>query len=82
MNERVEKKLWEIYFWLCRKHISLEASKLLDPLKWYVGTGRSTLEFDKRLVNARTYMIGRILEKDGSVQEVVDRVKKYLGVEF
>lgn len=51
----------------------------VDPLKWYISTGRASTQFLGLLLQKKPYMIARKLHEGGSVQESVDRIKKYIG---
>jgi len=53
----------------------------LAPLSHYVGTGRASSEFLHLLVDAKPFMIARVLMKDngGTYDEAIGRVKEYLG---
>ena len=78
----IDNTIWEIYRKLMNKYGCMNAEIYIRPLTWYVYTGRSTLEFEKRLINARKYMIVRKLTAGGSDQEIINRIKEYLGVEY
>lgn len=53
----------------------------LAPLTHYVQTCRASTEFLHKLVDAKPFMIARVLMKGGSYNEAIDRVKAYLKVE-
>ena len=53
----------------------------LAPLSWYVTTGRASCDFLRLLVNAKPFMVARILMKGGSYEEALERLKGYLGLE-
>lgn len=66
-----EKQLW-------KKHGITEGSNLLYPLAWYINTGRASADYIHRLAEADPKKVTAILEKDGSVQDVLDRLKVLL----
>ena len=51
----------------------------LAPLSYYVATGRASTEFLHKLVDAKPFMIARVLMKGGSYDEAMGRVKEFLG---
>lgn len=72
---RAEQKLMEIERWLMTRYGVDAASRMLYPLAWYVNTGRAIADFLRRLYEAKTFVVGRLLAKEGSVDETVNRVK-------
>lgn len=53
-----------------------------DPLKWYIDTGRASGAFLSAVCNTRPYIIGRMLHKGGSYDEVINRIKTYLAAKM
>ena len=77
MNHKMEKYLWDVEAAIIRHGHSLsETSILIDPLVWYVSTGRASAEWCNHLMEMKPFVIARILEKGGSYNEAVDRLKK------
>ena len=59
------------------------AESLVDPLNWYIKTGRASAEFLHKLVKSKPFMIARRISHGGSTEEVMDRVKEYVNsIEF
>lgn len=58
-----------------------DASIIMAPLYWYVGTGRASLDFLRALLNAKPYMIARKLYEGGADEEVIQRIRAYLQEE-
>lgn len=55
------------------------AQRDLDPLKWYIFTGRAPSEFIRRLAKARPIIVARRLHTAGTYNEAIERVKKLIG---
>lgn len=64
-------------------HIGLDASySVMDPLVWYIGTGRASYEFTARLATKKPYRVFQILQKAvGSYDDAIHAVKLYLGID-
>lgn len=61
-----------------RKYGVDQAYRDLDPLRWYVETGRASMEFIKKLCNCKPFMIARLLHEGGSIEEQINRVRAYV----
>ena len=70
--------LWNIERELMHKYGCDEADRDMSPLRWYINTGRATVEFLRKLYVAKPYMVARRLHQGGSYEEVIKRVKKYI----
>lgn len=80
-TNRIDDHIWKVKYYLIRKHGCGQADLFISPLTWYIGTSRASVEFLKRFLNARPYMIGRLLAKSGTYDEAVTALKQYLNVE-
>ena len=78
---KIDDKLWDVQMWLAKRHGLDEAARMMDPLRWYVETGRAPLTFLYNLLERKTFVIGRLLEKGGSTREVIDRVSTKFSME-
>lgn len=79
--DRIEDKIWEVKIWLMRKYGVDEAHRMSSPLEWYILTGRASGAFLKAFKEAKTFIIGRQLEKGGSYDEAIARIKAKLNAE-
>lgn len=64
--------------------IGLDASySVMDPLVWYIGTGRASYEFTARLAVKKPYRVFQVLHKasGGSYDDAIKAVKLYLGID-
>lgn len=63
--------------------IGMDASyQVMDPLAWYIGTGRASYEFIARLATKKPYRIFQVLhEAGGSYDDAIQAVKQYLGID-
>lgn len=62
------------------KHYGVDqAYRDIDPLTWYINTGRASALFLRSLVSCKPFMIARKLHEGGSVQDAVDRIKTYVS---
>ena len=63
--------------------IGLDASyRVMDPLAWYISTGRASYEFTARLATKKPYRVFQVLHKaGGSYDDAIQAVKRYLGID-
>lgn len=64
---------------LMKKHGILEAERLMTPLSWYINTGRASMDFIRRLDDADPKRIITILEQNGSVEDIVSKLKQAIA---
>jgi len=76
----IETGLWHIHRCLLKYGVD-EANREMEPLEWYVWTGRASATFLKELFAAKPFMIARKLHAGGSTDEIIRRIKKYLNWE-
>lgn len=58
-----------------------EAQRVLEPLEWYVKTGRASCDFMRKLSAKKPYCIFRVMHKTGgSYEDAIQAVKQYLGI--
>ena len=74
-----ENILWRIERVLRAKYGIDQADRDIDPLAWYIKTGRASMEFIKLLSDAKPFMVARRLHEGGSYEETIQRVKKLIG---
>lgn len=57
------------------------AIRAIDPLRWYIETGRASLEFLRKLIKVKPFVMGRYLLKiqNNSVEDAVELIKKKIG---
>lgn len=77
---KIDDTTWQITKWIMQKHGMFAAYHYIAPLIWYIKTGRASTEFLRRLCEAKPFVIGRQLVAGGSDDEIIQRVKKKLGV--
>lgn len=75
----IETLLWHIQRELMQRHGVAAAAREISPLRWYIDTGRATISFIKALAHKSPCMVARRLHKGGSTEEVIQRVKDYIG---
>jgi len=70
----IEEKYFQVEKYLMEKLGVDEAKRKMYPLDWY--WSRSNSYFLNWLINEKAYIIGRILLKGGSTDEVIGRMKR------
>ena len=75
----IETGLWHIQRYLMGKYGVDQSYQDIAPLSWYIGTGRASVDFIRAVLTAKPYMIGRKLHEGGTYDEVLQRVKAYVG---
>lgn len=63
-----------------------EAEIAIEPLKWYIGTGRSSASFERAISVATQRQMTEIAKslykhRRGDYSEIVQNIKRYLCVE-
>ena len=56
------------------------AARSTDAIAWYVSTGRASGEFVRAMLKHRPSTIAKRCLAGGSDQEIIDRIKKLVGV--
>lgn len=84
MNYKLVNYLWDVLFALEQKHGKSENEARIDiePLKWYLETGRCTADFQNRLLATKPYLVARRLAGKGygDYSIPLDAIKHLLGV--
>lgn len=80
MWTKSDEYIYKVESYLMKKYGVDTADRELYPLAWYIRTGRASTLFLRKLYEKKPYMIGRILHAGGSVDEIVDRIVKYVFV--
>jgi len=77
----VETGLWHIQRYLMQHYGVDQSAQDIAPLSWYIGTGRATVDFIRKVLTAKPFMVARKLHEGGTYDEVIQRVKHYIGYE-
>ena len=77
----IETCRWHIFRELFKRYGIAAAEREIAPLNWYIDTGRASVPFLRALINSKPFMIARRLHAGGSDEEVLDRIKTYIGIE-
>lgn len=75
----IDEYLWKIERYLMKKYGCDTAIRDIDPLRWYICTGRASASWCKCLMAKIPYHVAKILHQGGSYCEVLDRVDAYIG---
>lgn len=75
---KTDQALWKIEAYLMKRYGVDQARRDVDPLAWYIHTGRASAQAEKRIVAAKPFMIGRLLHKGGNYEEAIRRVLDYV----
>lgn len=75
----IDTGLWAIQRYGMQHYGTDAAAQDIAPLKWYINTGRTPLEFTRKLLNAKPFMVARKLHEGGSYDEAIQRIKDYIG---
>lgn len=77
----IDCALWAIKSHLMTKYGCDEADRSIAPLKWYINTGRASVDFLRKLMQAKPFMVARKLRQGGSDMEIIKRIQDYIGYE-
>ena len=74
----IDNYIWNVKLYMMKHYGCDNADCEIDPLAWYINTGRASVDFLGRLVTKKPYMIGRLLHKGGSYDETIKRIREYI----
>lgn len=77
----IDTGLWHIQRHLIEKYGTDQSYRDMEPISWYINSGRASIEFIRLLLGAKPYMVARKMHQGGSTQEVIARIKRYIGYE-
>lgn len=76
---RISDKVWDIKYELIKRHGVDKADSLTAPLEWYINTGRASAGFLGKLIDSDAGRIAGLLDKGGSTEKAITRIKEYLN---
>lgn len=74
-----ETCLWSIERELMKRYGVDQGRRFIDPLCYYINTGRASVEFIRLLIQAKPFMVARKLAAGGSTEDAIKRVQSYIG---
>ncbi len=74
--DNIDAYLYDIQKYLWKRHGVDETDRMIDPLLWYITTGRASAQWIHKLMSVKPFVIARILEKDYSYGETIMAVKE------
>lgn len=74
-----DEYIWKVESYLMKRYGVDAMHRMVDPLRWYVNTGRASATFLINMYGVQPYCIGKILAKGGSHDEVIKKIRKRLG---
>ena len=76
MYQKLENYFFNVQMCLVENHhIPFDfAGTMVSDLSWYTDTGRASVEWCKRLLNTKPYLVARRVAKGGSTNEIIKRV--------
>ena len=77
----VETGLWHIQRYIMQHWGVDQSYQDIAPLAWYINTGRAAPDFIRAVLTAKPFMVGRKLHEGGTYDEVIQRIKDYIGYE-
>ena len=77
----IREYLWDVQKVILHRHGTDESFRLIDPLTYYVNTGRASVSFLHRLIETSPTRIANSLMKGGSHQEALDRIFRAIRFE-
>ena len=75
----IDSALWKMECYLMDRYGITQAWRDMDPLKWYINSGRASYQFMGKMMEKKPYMIARKLHEGGSYDDAIKRVKDYIG---
>ena len=77
---RYDEYIYKIEKYLMERYGVDAMYRMIDPLAWYINTGRASATFLQMLVQEKPFVIGRILAKGGSHDDVMRNIRKKIGL--
>lgn len=80
----IDEYLWDVLMYMWNSLTLDEASVVLDPLKYYVETGRASTAFLHKMIQVKPYVMARYLIKirNNSVDHAIELIKQKVGYEY
>jgi len=78
-QNQIDDYLWKVKRYLLAKYGTKTADREVEPLEWYIYTGRASATFLGLLRAKKPYCVARLLHDGGSTDEVIKRVKNYIN---
>lgn len=76
----IDDYCWRVQRYLMERYGCDVASRDMQALNYFIGTGRASTVFLKALIAAKPYLVARRLHDGGSIDEAIARVRKLLRV--
>ena len=78
MYNKIDNYIWKVKLYIINKYGIDQVERSIDPLRWYIVTGRAPTSFLQDVMNVPPFVMGRLLyeKKDGSVDAAVSSFKK------
>ena len=76
---KAEFYLYDVLNYLMTHYGVDRAYQDIDPLQWYILTGRASVDFLNKLYQKKPYLIARRLHQGGSGDETIKRIKTFIG---
>lgn len=73
----IDEKLWQVRKYLMERYGCDKADIIIDPLVWYIGTGRASVAFLKAFLQSKTFMTARKLAKARTHDMAIGSLKTY-----
>lgn len=77
---RYDTYIYKIEKYLMERYGVDAMYRMLDPLTWYINTGRASATFLQMLAQEKPFVISRILAKGGSHDDVIRKIRKKIGL--
>lgn len=77
---RYDEYIYKIEKYLMERYGVDAMYRMIDPLTWYINTGRASATFLQMLVQEKPFVIGRIIAKGGSHDDIVRKIRKRIGL--
>ena len=80
----IDEYLWDVQKSMWKTLTMNETSVAIDPLKYYVKTGRASTAFLRKLIQVKPYVMARYLIKirNNSVDHAIELIKQKVGYEY
>lgn len=76
----IENYISDLKLYISQREDIKTADRMIFPLVYYINTGRASTDFIKNLLNMKFYSIYTVLRKQKSDNEIIQLLKKKVGI--
>lgn len=76
----IDNQIWAVTRYMMERIGVDAAQRAVSPLSWYIDTGRASIAFLHWFIDAKPFVVARILMKGGSDDSIIAALKAKSGI--